>query len=187
VAPGRREWCRRPRLGSVGRLQGIDGPRKGPLEREANRDPGEIRGVEIKRSDKAADHRRDYDGQAPPDMVANEAPKSHGKEDDGVVQDVGQGHVAGTELQILLQPGGKHGDHGIVDQELASHPHRGREGIPQERRPEDCELGRDRNADQIGQHEGREPGRDDAQQPGGASSLGSSAPARTIGASIFRR
>ena len=41
-------------FGQIGRLQAIDGPRKSPLEREANRDPGEIRGVEVKRSDKAA-------------------------------------------------------------------------------------------------------------------------------------
>jgi hypothetical protein len=85
-------------FGQIGRLQAIDGPRKGPLEREANRDPGEIRGVEIKRSDKAADHGRDYDGQAPPDMVANEAPKPHGEEDDAVVQDLGRA----TEIATVM-------------------------------------------------------------------------------------
>jgi hypothetical protein len=69
-------------------------PAKAPWSAKPIVIPGEIRGVAIKRSDKAADHGRDDDGQAPPDMVANEAPKPHGKEDDGVVQDVGQGHVA---------------------------------------------------------------------------------------------
>src|SRR5256885_1102610 len=80
------------------------------------------------------------DRKSAADLVADEAAEAHGEEDHGIVQDVRERYIAWRKLQVLLQPGRKHGDHGVVDQELSGHPERRRECVPQVWRPEDFEL-----------------------------------------------
>ena len=65
----------------------------------------------------------------------------------GVVQDGWQCHRTRSELQVFLQTGCEHGDHRVVDQELACHPDRRGERVPQQRRPEDRHPLRDRHSE----------------------------------------